>query len=150
MVRRHDNGPYGIFAEAEITVEFFDCDPLKVVWHGNYFNYFEVGRRVLLEKIGYGYDEMERTGYSFPVIDASAKFLGSLRFRDRARVKAILEEYENRLRIKYEIRNIQNDILTTKGVSTQMAIDMRTYESCFVCPQVFIDKVEAFIKGETP
>jgi acyl-CoA thioester hydrolase len=121
------------------------------VWHGNYFNYFEVGRRVLLEKIGYGYDEMEQTGYAFPVIEVSAKFLGSLRFRDRARVKAILEEYENRLRIKYEIRNVQTGLLTTKGVSTQMAVDMRTNESCFVCPQVLIDKVEAFMKkGETP
>ena len=139
-----------IYAEAEINVEFFDCDPLKVVWHGNYFNYFEVGRRLLLEKIGYGYDEMERTGYAFPVIEASAKFLGSLRFRDRARVKAILEEYENRLRVKFEIRNIQTDMLTTKGVSTQMAIDMRTNESCFVCPQILIDKVEAFMKGEQP
>jgi acyl-CoA thioester hydrolase len=136
-----------IYAEAEVTVEFFDCDPLKVVWHGNYFNYFELGRRVLLEKIGYGYDEMEKTGYSFPVIETSAKFIGSLRFRDRARVKAILDEYENRLRIKYEIRNVQTGLLTTKGVSTQMAIDMRTNESCFVCPQVLIDKVEAVLRG---
>jgi len=150
MERRQDDGPYGIYAEAEVTVEFFDCDPLKVVWHGNYFNFFEVGRRALLEKIGYGYDEMEKTGYSFPVIEASAKFLSSLRFRDRARVKAILEEYENRIRIKFEIRNAQTGSLTTKGVSTQMAIDMRTNESCFVCPQVFTDKVEAFIKGEQP
>ena len=150
MREKTDNGPYHIYAEAEVTVEFYDCDPLKVVWHGNYFNYFEVGRRMLLEKIGYGYDAMENSGYAFPVIEASAKFLGSLRFRDRARVKAILEEYENRIRIKYEIRNVQTGLLTTKGVSTQMAVDMRTNESCFVCPQVLIDKVEAVIRGETP
>jgi acyl-CoA thioester hydrolase len=148
MERRQDDGPYGIYAEAEVSVEFYDCDPLKVVWHGNYFNYFEVARRALLEKIGYGYGEMEKTGYSFPVIEVSAKFLGSLRFRDRARVKAILEEYENRLRIRYEIRDVQTGVLTTRGLSTQMAIDMRTYDSCFVCPQALIDKVEAIIKGE--
>jgi len=148
MERRHTNGPYGIFKEVEISVEFYDCDPLKVVFHGNYFNYFEVARRALLEMIGYGYDEMERTGYSFPVIDASAKFLSSLRFRDRAIVKAILEEYENRLRIKFEIRNKETGLITTKGVCTQMAIDMRTNESCFVCPRVFTDKVEAAIKKE--
>jgi len=148
MVRRQDNGPYGIYAEAEITVEFFDCDPLKVVWHGNYFNYFEIGRRVLLEKIGYGYDDMEKTCYSFPVIEASAKYLGSLCFRDRAIVKAILEEYENRLRIRYEIRDAQTGLLTTRGLSTQMAIDMRTNDSCFVCPKVLTDKVEAYINRE--
>jgi len=148
MERRQDDGPYGIYAEAEFIVEFFDCDPLKVVWHGNYFNYFEIGRRMLLEKIGYDYDDMEKTGYAFPVIEVTAKFLGSLRFRDRAQVKAILEEYENRLRIKYEIRNLQTGLLTTKGRSTQMAIDMRTNESCFVCPQILIDTVEAAIRGK--
>ena len=148
MERRQDNGPYGIYAEVEITVEFYDCDPLKIVWHGNYFNYFEVARRALLEKIGYCYDEMEKTTYAFPVIEASAKYLRSLRFRDRARVKAILEEYENRLRIKYEIRNVQTGVLSAKGLSTQMAVDMKTNDSCFVCPQIFLDKVEAFIKRE--
>jgi len=149
MVRRQDNGPYGIYEEVEISVEFYDCDPLKVVFHGTYFNYFEVARRALLEKIGYGYDEMERNNYSFPVIDASAKFLGSLRFRDRAIVKAVLEEYENRLRIKFEIRNKETGQVTTKGVCTQMAVDMRTNDSCFVCPQGFTDKIEAFIKSRT-
>jgi acyl-CoA thioester hydrolase len=132
-----------IYAEAEFTVEYFDCDPLKVVWHGNYFNYFEVGRRMLLEKIGYDYNEMEKSGYAFPIIEVSAKFPGALRFRDRARVKAVLVEYENRLRIKYEIHNVQTGLLTTRGVTTQMAVEMRTNESCFVCPQILIDKVEA-------
>ena len=140
-----DNGPFDIFAEAEITVEFYDCDPLRVVWHGNYLNYFEVGRRKLLEKIGFDYFEMEESGYAFPVIEASVKYCGALRFKDRAVVKAILAEYENCLRIKYEIRNAQTGLVTTKGVVTQMAFNIKTNESCFVCPQVFQDKVEAII-----
>jgi len=150
MKSKENNGPYNIYAEAEITVEFYDLDPMQVVWHGNYVNYFEVGRRALLEKIGYSYDEMEKSGYAFPVTEVSAKYIGSLRFRDRARVKAILMEYENCLMIRYEIRNAQTGILTTKGTSTQMACDVMKHESCFVCPPILIKKIEAFIKGETP
>ena len=146
MDSRHDNGPYNIFAEAEICVEFFDCDPLQVVWHGNYLNYFEVGRRKLLEKIGYDYYEMEESGFAFPVIEASVKYCGALRFKDRAVVKAILVEYENCLKIKYEIRNAKTGLLTTRGVVTHMALNMKTNESCFVCPQILLDKVEAVIK----
>jgi len=148
MENRQDNGPYSLFAEAEITVEFFHCDPLRVVWHGNYINYFETGRRTLLEKIGYSYCEMEETGFSFPVIEISAKYIKPLLFRDTARVKAVLVEYENRLRIKYEIRNTQTGVLTTKGASTQMAYNMKTNDSCFVCPQILLDKVEAAIRKE--
>ena len=137
-----------IYAEAEITVEFFDCDPLRVVWHGNYINYFEVGRRTLLQKLGYDYYEMEKSGYVFPVVEVSAKYLDSLRYHDRAIVKAILVEYENCLRIKYEIRNAETGVVTTKGLSTQMAFDVKTNESCFVCPQILIDKVENYMKRE--
>jgi len=150
MKPKENNGPYNIYAEAEVNVEFFDLDPLRVVWHGNYINYFEVGRRALLEKIGYSYEEMEESGYAFPVIEISAKYLGPLRHKDRARIKAILMEYENRLLIRYEIRNAQTGLLTTKGFSTQMAFDVKNNDSCFVCPEVLTKKVEACIGGATP
>jgi len=145
MESKENNGPYNIYAETEITVEFFHLDPLRIVWHGNYLNYFEIGRRALLEKIGYSYDEMEKSGYTFPVIEISAKYLSSLRFRDRAIVKAILMEYENRLLIRYEIRDAKTGQITTKGSSTQMAFDIKKNDSCFVCPQILVEKVEAFI-----
>ena len=152
MGGRQNNGPYNIFIETGKTVEFYDCDPLGVVWHGNYLNYFEIGRRKLLEKIGYDYFEMMKSGYAFPVVGVSVKYCGVLRFKDRAVIKAILVEYENCLKIKYEIRNAQTALVTTRGVITHMALDMKTNESCFVCPRIFIDKVEAIInniKGNT-
>jgi acyl-CoA thioester hydrolase len=145
MEPRKNNGPYNIWVEAETTVEFYDCDPMRVVWHGKYLNYFEIGRRALLEKINYDYNEMEESGYAFPVIEVSAKYLGSLRFKDRVRIKAVLLEYENRLKIQFEIHNAATGQLTTKGVSSQMAVDMRDGESCFVCPKILFDKVEALI-----
>ena len=143
---RENKGPFNIFAEAEVSVEFFDLDPLQVVWHGNYINYFEIGRRSLLERIGYGYEEMEKSGFAFPVVEICAKFLGPLRFRDRARVRAILMEYENCLRIKYEIVNVQTGLPVTRGLSTQMAYDIKAGESCFACPEILIEKVQALLK----
>jgi len=147
MEIKNNNGPYNLYAEEEFSVEFNELDPMQVVWHGNYINYFEIGRRALLEKIDYSYDEMAKSGYAFPVIEVSAKYLSSLRFRDRAIVKAILMEYENRLLMRYEIRNAKTGQLTTKGSSTQMAVDVKNNDSCFVCPPVLIKKVEDYIKG---
>ena len=143
MGSREENGPFNIFAEANIIIEFFDLDPMQVVWHGNYINYFEIGRRSLLEKIGYSYFEMEQSGFAFPVVEITAKYIGPLRFRDRARIKAILMEYENCLRIRYEIINIETGALCTRGLSTQMAYDMKAGESCFACPEKLINKVKA-------
>ena len=148
MESRENNGPYNIFTETEIDIEFFDIDPMQIVWHGNYIKYFEIGRRALLEKIGYYYYAMKETGYTFPVIEVSVKYLNSLRFLDRIRVKTILMEYENRLVLRYEIRNVKTGLLTTKGTTTQMAFNIKSGESCFVCPKELIEKVEAFIKYE--
>ena len=133
MDLRKDNGPFNIFAEAETIIEFYSLDPMQVVWHGNYINYFELGRRYLLEKIGYSYNEMKDSGFAFPVVEISVKYLKPLRYKDRIRIKAILMEYENCLRIKYEIHNAETGAAITRGWSTQMAYDIKADESCFVC-----------------
>ena len=145
MGLRKDNGPYNIFAEAETIIEFFSLDPMQIVWHGNYINFFELGRRTLLEKIGYGYNEMKDSGFAFPVVEISVKYLKPLMYKDRIRIKAILMEYENCLKIKFEIYNTDTGAAVTVGSSTQMAYDIKTGESCFTCPEVLIKKVESLI-----
>ena len=145
MGLRKNNGPYNIFAEAETIIEFYDLDPMQIVWHGNYLNFFELGRRSLLEKIGYGYNEMKESGFAFPVVEISAKYLRPLKYKERICIKAILMEYENCLRIKYEIRNTDTGTAVTVGLSTQMAYDIKTDESCFTCPMVLIKKVESLM-----
>jgi acyl-CoA thioester hydrolase len=131
-------------AEIEFTVEFYDVDSMDIVYHGNYFKYFEKARCALLNKIGYDYREMKKTGWAFPVTSISAKYISSFSFRDRVRARAVLDEYENCLKIKYELYNAAGQ-LCTKGESTQMAIDLASGESRFVCPRIFTDKVEALM-----
>jgi acyl-CoA thioester hydrolase len=38
--------------EIKIRVPFFDLDPMQIVWHGNYLNYFEMARAALFEHNG--------------------------------------------------------------------------------------------------
>jgi len=135
--------PRIITAEIKFPVEFYDVDSMRIVWHGNYIKYFEKARCALLNKIGYGYLEMSASGYAFPVTDVRVKYTRSLLFGDTARVKAILDEYENRIKIKYEIYNDKTGVLTTKGESCQMAVKMATNETRFICPEEFIRKVES-------
>ncbi|MDR2841657.1 MAG: acyl-CoA thioesterase [Spirochaetaceae bacterium] len=132
--------------EIEFNVEFYDCDPMNIVWHGNYIKYFEKARCALLDYIGYGYNEMKESCFAFPVTGVRVKYIAPLRFGDRVKARAILDEYENCIKTKYELYNAETGKLCTKGESTQMAIDMIKEESLFTCPKIFIDKVEAFIK----
>ena len=42
-----------LVAEIELSPAFHDCDPMHVVWHGNYFKYFEIARCALLQRYDY-------------------------------------------------------------------------------------------------
>jgi acyl-CoA thioester hydrolase len=57
-------------------------------------------------------------------------------------------EYENCLRIKYEIHHAETGAAITRGLSTQMAYDIKTDESCFVCPEILLKKVEYLINEQ--
>lgn len=134
--------------EIIFDVEFYDVDSMGVVWHGNYVKYMEKARCALLDRIGFGYLSMVEAGYMFPVVDVKLKYVKSLRFGEKVRAVAMLVEYENRIKIKYEFYNAETGELTTKAESSQMAVKIETGESEFVCPASFIEKVEALIKAD--
>lgn len=131
--------------EIEFAVDFNDCDPMKIVWHGNYINYFERARCALLNKIGYNYIDMEESGFLFPVTEVKCKYMKSLRFGDICRAKATLTEYENMIKISFELYNAKTGELTTKGTVSQMCIRASDGETQFFCPKIFTDKVEKLL-----
>ena len=128
-------------AEIEVEIPFFDGDPMGVTWHGNYFRYLELARCALLDKLDYNYLDMERSGYAWPIIDTRLKFAKPTVFRQKVKVKAMLKEYENRLKIDYVISDAESGERVTKGYTVQVAVDKKTNEMCFCSPQVLLDKV---------
>ena len=132
----------GISFETKIRAEFYDVDSMNIVYHGNYVEFLEVARCNLLEKIGYGYNDMVATKFMFPVTTLNLKYIRSLQFEEEAIVKATLVEWENRIRIKYEIRSLKTGQIVTKAETTQMAVRMPENETLFVCPKIFTEKVE--------
>ena len=131
-------------AEVILTTAFQDADPMGVVYHGNYFRYFEEARRVLMEKINYNYRAMEASGYAWPVIDSYVKYIKAIPFNHQIRVTATLSEWENRLRVDYIIYDLETGARMTKGYTRQVAVQMVEQEMCFVSPKVFVDKLEPY------
>ena len=54
-----------------VRVRYAETDQMQVVYHANYFVWFEVGRTDLLRDLGWSYREMEAAGFSLPVIEAA-------------------------------------------------------------------------------
>lgn len=131
-------------AEVLITTAFQDADPMGVVYHGNYFRFFEKARHEMLEKIGYSYRDMMASGYVWPIIDTRVKYVKSIPYDHTIRVMATLTEWENRMRVDYVIYDAESGVRMTKAHTMQVAVSIETEEMCFVSPRIFRDKVEAY------
>ncbi|QNA91081.1 acyl-CoA thioesterase [Massilia sp. Dwa41.01b] len=124
-----------------MQVQFFDLDPMQIVWHGNYVKYLEVARCALLDKIGYNYEEMRDSGYMWPIIDMNLRYAGAAVFGQRLLLRAEIVEWENRLRIDYLISDLATGKRLNRASTTQVAVDATTGEMCFVSPSILFEKL---------
>ena len=128
-------------AEVELQVQFFDLDPMEIVWHGNYVKYLEIARCALLDRIDYNYEQMKASGYAWPVIDLHLRYVAPARFGQKIALRAAIVEWENRLKIDYLITDVASGRRLTRATSTQVAVDIATGEMCFVSPPVLFEKL---------
>jgi len=128
-------------ATVEILIPFYDLDPVGIVWHGNYAKYFEVARCELLKRNNYGYDEMVKSGFMWPVVDLRVRYVQMIRFDQRIRVTATLREWEYRMMIDYLIVDATTGGRLTKGTTVQVAVDMATKEMCLMSPPVLFERL---------
>jgi acyl-CoA thioester hydrolase len=135
---RRLKGPGRWSAEVEMQVQFYDLDPMLIVWHGNYVKYLEVARCALLDAIGYNYPQMKASGYAWPVIDLQLRYVSAAQFGQRLLLRADIVEWENRLRIDYLISDAATGKRLTRASTTQVAVDIASGEMCFVSPPVLL------------
>lgn len=95
-----------ISSKVKLKIPFHDVDSMEVVWHGNYLKYFEVARCQLLDEINCNYIDMRNSGYSWPIYDVRVRYKHPLTFNQDVIICATLIEYENRLKINFEITEI--------------------------------------------
>jgi len=124
-----------------LEIPFHDLDPLDICWHGHYVRYFEIARNALLRTFDYDYPEMRASWYSWPVIELFIRYAQPLRYRQRIEVEAAVVEWENRLKIAYEIRDAESGRRLTRGHTVQVAVNMRTGEMCLVSPDLLAEKL---------
>jgi len=120
---------------------FHDLDPMNVVWHGNYVRYFEHARCALLALFDYDYPAMRESGYAWPVVDMRVKYIRPLSYGQEIVIKASIVEWENRLKIDYEIRDAVSGQRLTKGYTIQVAVEIATGEMSYVCPPVLAERL---------
>ena len=105
-------------SETKIRVRYAETDQMNVVYHGNYAQYFEVGRVESIRQLGLSYKDVEAMGVIMPVIEWTAKFLRPAHYDDLLTVRTTLKELPAGHRIEFiqEIYNEEGKLLTAGKV----------------------------------
>jgi acyl-CoA thioester hydrolase len=100
-------------------VRYRECDPMGVVYHTHYLDYFEAARTEALREMGLAYRDLEAQGVIMPVIDLSVQYKRPAYYDDLLEIRTMIAEIPRmRLAIQYEVSRRQEvDVLVTGTVS---------------------------------
>ncbi|WP_304196985.1 thioesterase family protein [Flavobacterium alvei] len=114
------------YHQTQIRVRYSETDQMRVVYHGNYAQYFEIGRVEWLRNKGISYKWMEDNGIMLPVVSLTMNYKKPARYDELLTLKTILK---NRTTVKiefdYELYNEKEELLTT-GNSILVFVDMKS------------------------
>ena len=107
---------------ARYRVIFGDCDPMRIVYYGNYFRLFEIGRAELFRRLGHPFAVYIARGLYLGVIETTCRYRRPSRYDDELVISAAVTELRRaRVIIGYEIRGLDGE-LRAEGSTTHAVI----------------------------
>jgi len=109
-------------SETDIRVRYVETDQMGVVYHGNYFTFFEIARTELLRSCGYTYREMEESGVFAVVVKAECSYRKAAKYDDLLTIRTVLKRV-TRVKIEYEHQVYRDTELLATGHITLAFVD---------------------------
>lgn len=123
---------------SDVRVRFTECDPLGIVWHGNYIQYFEDGREAFGRHHGISYLDQKTHNFSTPIVKSSCEHKLPLRYGDVAKIKTTyIDSAAAKMVFKYEIMNPQGQVVCT-GETVQVFVELHGNLSLII-PDFFME-----------
>jgi len=125
----------------KVRVRYAETDQMGVVYHGNYAQYFEMGRVEWLRNLGVSYKWMEENGVMLPVVSLQMNYKKPAYYDDLLTVKTIFKSQTSvKIEFDYEIYN-EAGILLTTGYSMLVFVD-KVSGKPMLAPHYVTDKLK--------
>jgi acyl-CoA thioester hydrolase len=106
-----------------VRVRYGETDQMGVVYHPNYFLYFETGRTELMRTSGVTYSEMEQSGVFLVVTEAFCRYRSAARYDQELRIVTRVDEV-GKARIRFSHRVLGPDgTLLAEGHTELASVD---------------------------
>ncbi len=127
-----------------LRIHYALTDQMGVVYHGNYAQFYEIGRTEALRSLGLTYKSIEAMGVIMPVIDMHLKFVRPAVYDDLIRIDITVKELPLHHKIIFhgEIFNEKNQLLNV-GEVTLYFMDAKTMRRVNM-PEEIVEKMKEF------
>ena len=114
-----------VFAESRVRVRYAETDQMGVVYHSNYFIWFEIGRVELMRQLGFPYRDIEQNdGLFIAVADARCRYKAPARYDDEVIVRTHLKNVrESLVNFGYELIRAADGMILAEGETTHIVTD---------------------------
>ena len=111
----------------KLELRYSDTDQMGVIYHANYFSFFEQGRTQFLRDVGYEYYKFEENGIIYPVRDVSCTYLKSIRFGEDVFLETKIHKFSKvKTTYYHEIKNTDGELKCTAFTSV-VCVDKDTF-----------------------
>lgn len=114
-----------MLVDIKIEPRYAETDQMGVIYHGNYFTYFEVARTGFFKYFGYPYKLMEERGVMLPVVDVSCQYKKPIVYDDDIIIRTSIDTVKGiRIKMKYEVIRTTTEELLAIGSTTHAFVDL--------------------------
>ena|SRR5436853_7013244 len=133
-------------SETKVRVRYAETDQMGVVYHSNFFLYYEVGRAESIRNLGFTYADMEKLGVIMPVVEVQSRFLRPALYDDLLTIKTVLKELpvHHKIEFHHEVYNEKKELLTT-GRIVLYFMEAKTMKRTTM-PEQLLKKIEKHFK----
>jgi len=131
-------------SSTQVRVRYAETDQMNVVYHGNYAQYFEVGRAESIRQLGFTYKDMEQMGVIMPIVELHSKFIRPAHYDDLLTIKTMLKQLptDHRIEFEQEVYNSSGKLLTI-GKVVLYFIDAKSREKTTM-PIQLLERIQPY------
>jgi len=130
--------------ETKIRVRYAETDQMGVVYHSNFFPYFESARTESIRELGFTYADMEKMGVIMPVVDVHCRYIRPARYDDLLNIRTTLKEMplQHKIEFHHDVYNEKEEHLATAKI-TLYFVEAGTMKKT-VMPKQLQEKLQAY------
>lgn len=112
--------------ETTFRARYGETDQMGIIYHPNYYIYFEIGRTEFLREMGgMSYKDMEETGVMLTIVETHCRYKVPAKYDDELIVRTMIKDMTAaRITFSYQLIRAVDEVLLAEGETTNAFVNI--------------------------